>query len=52
VYDKAERLSDRVQSLAHCLKACVIDMIFATKEVLCNISPNAFVLNNKKIWTY
>jgi hypothetical protein len=49
---KAERLSDSVQSLAHCFKACVIDMIFATKEGLCNISPNAFVLNNKKILKY
>jgi hypothetical protein len=27
-------------------------MIFATKEGLCNISPNAFVLNNKKILKY
>jgi hypothetical protein len=52
VYDNAERLSDSVQSLAHCLKVYVIDMIFATKEGLCNISPNAFVLNNMKIWKY
>jgi hypothetical protein len=52
---KTEGLSDRFQSLAHCLKACVTDIIFASKEGFCNISPkvkHGFVLNSEKIWKY
>jgi hypothetical protein len=43
-------MTGKAVSVTHYLKACVIDIVFLSKEVFCNISPkvkHGFVLNNR-----
>jgi hypothetical protein len=50
LYDRESGETFRQVSVTHYLKACVTDIIFASKEVLCNISPkvrHGLVLNSR-----